>query len=64
MSKGQIYKYELKTGHITECTAVYYAYTQAGWIFKELCPESGVPTHLIFEWPKDCAAYYPGDIEI
>lgn len=57
--KDLIYKYPLKTGHLDEAEAVHFAYTNAGWIFVEMQPEIGLPTHMVFKWPKDCAAYYP-----
>lgn len=64
IAKGFIYKYDLKTGHLPECEAVTAAYTQAGWIFKELLPETDLPAQIVFEWPKDCPAYYPDVAEI
>lgn len=57
--KGFIYKHPMKTGHVTEFEQVHFAFTQAGWKFVELLPETGWPTHMVFEWPKDCPAYYP-----
>lgn len=53
------YAYRLTSGHLPEYEAVVFAYTQAGWVEVAALPESGLPTHIIFEWQKDCPPIYP-----
>ena len=57
--KGWIYEYELKSIYPQECEAVIFAYTQAGWKYVDIKPDSGFPTHIIFEWTKNSPHYMP-----
>lgn len=42
-----------------ELDAVGNAYQNAGWIEVGFVPESGFPTHVIFEWQFDRPPIYP-----
>lgn len=59
-NKGFQYSYKLSSHYPQEYEAVNFAYLQAGW--KEvgvLPPETGFPTHIIFEWQGDGPPFFP-----
>lgn len=57
--KGFRYEYKLSSVYPQECEAVIFAYLQAGWREVGCLPDTGVPTHIIFEWQKDGPPNYP-----
>ena len=42
-----------------EIDTVGNAFQNAGWIEAEIIPESGFPTHIVFEWTQDGRPIHP-----
>lgn len=57
--KGFRYTYKLQSNSPAELGKVGDAYQNAGWIEVDFLPESGPPTHVIFEWQNDGPPIYP-----
>lgn len=57
--KGFRYEYAMSSHDPLEYLETVLAYTRAGWVEVTVCPSSGVPTHIVFEWPFDRPPIYP-----
>lgn len=59
MAKGFRYEYQLTSQYPQEYEAVNFAYLQAGWREVGAKPDTGIPTHIIYEWDYDRPPIYP-----
>ena len=57
--KGFRYDQPLTSKYPQEYEAVVFAYTQAGWKEVRAKPDTGIPTHITFEWLYDGPPHYP-----
>ncbi|HAQ41547.1 MAG TPA: hypothetical protein DCM73_12445 [Clostridiales bacterium] len=55
------YTHQLRTGKIDEVEHIITAFESIdGWKFIKLLPEENVlPTHIVFEWTKNCPMHFP-----
>ena len=57
--KGFRYEYAMSSHDPQEYLEAVIAYCHAGWVEITARPPTGVPTHIVFEWPLDRLPIYP-----